>query len=96
MEDINLHFTGDFHAVSLAHNLLAALIDNHIHFGHQPALDTRRLLWKRVVDLNDRSLRNVTVGLGGVGNGTLARTDSTSSRRRRSWPSCAWPPPSPT
>jgi formate--tetrahydrofolate ligase len=69
MEDINLHFTGDFHAVSLAHNLLATLIDNHIHFGHQPALDTRRLLWKRVVDLNDRSLRNVTIGLGGVGNG---------------------------
>ena len=69
MEDINLHFTGDFHAVSLAHNLLAALIDNHIHYGHQPALDTRRLLWKRVVDLNDRSLRNVTIGLGGVGNG---------------------------
>jgi formate--tetrahydrofolate ligase len=69
MEDINLHFTGDFHAVSLAHNLLSALIDNHIHYSHQPALDTRRLLWKRVVDLNDRSLRNVTVGLGGVGNG---------------------------
>ena len=69
MEDINLHFTGDFHAISLAHNLLAALIDNHIHFGQQPALDTRRLLWKRVIDLNDRSLRNVTIGLGGVGNG---------------------------
>ena len=69
MEDINLHFTGDFHAVSLAHNLLATLIDNHIHFSQQPALDTRRLLWKRVIDLNDRSLRNVTIGLGGVGNG---------------------------
>jgi formate--tetrahydrofolate ligase len=69
MEDINLHFTGDFHAISLAHNLLSTLVDNHIHFSHQPALDTRRLLWKRVVDLNDRSLRNVTIGLGGVGNG---------------------------
>jgi formate--tetrahydrofolate ligase len=69
MEDINLHFTGDFHAVSLAHNLLATLIDNHIHFSQQPVLDTRRLLWKRVIDLNDRSLRQVTVGLGGTGNG---------------------------
>ena len=69
MEDINLHFTGDFHAISLAHNLLSTLVDNHIHFSHPPALDTRRLLWKRVVDLNDRSLRHVTIGLGGTGNG---------------------------
>jgi len=69
MEDINLHFTGDFHAVSLSHNLLAALIDNHVHYRSEPALDTRRMLWKRVIDLNDRSLRQVTVGLGGAGNG---------------------------
>jgi formate--tetrahydrofolate ligase len=68
-EDINLHFTGDFHAVSLAHNLLAALVDNHIHHRTAPMLDTRRLLWKRVIDLNDRSLRHITIGLGGAGNG---------------------------
>ena len=67
MEDINIHFTGDFHAVSLAHNLLAALIDNHIHFGSEPVLDTRRLLWRRVIDLNDRSLRHVTVGHDDIG-----------------------------
>lgn len=69
MEDINLHFTGDFHAVSIAHNLLAALIDNHIHHGNARALDARRLNWKRVVDLNDRALREIIVGLGGVTNG---------------------------
>jgi formate--tetrahydrofolate ligase len=69
MEDINLHFTGDFHAISLSHNLLAALIDNHVHHRSEPPLDTRRMLWKRVIDLNDRSLRRVTVGLGGAANG---------------------------
>jgi formate--tetrahydrofolate ligase len=69
MEDINLHFTGGFHAISLSHNLLAALIDNHTHFRADPPLDTRRMLWKRVIDLNDRALRQVTIGLGGVGNG---------------------------
>jgi formate--tetrahydrofolate ligase len=69
MEDINLHFTGDFHAVSIAHNLLAALIDNHIHHGNARGLDARRLNWKRVVDLNDRALREIIVGLGGVTNG---------------------------
>src|SRR5690606_7203713 len=65
MEDINLHFTGDFHAVSITHNLLAALIDNHIHFGNQLGLDVRRITWKRVVDMNDRSLRHIVAGLGG-------------------------------
>ncbi|MFQ5760072.1 MAG: formate--tetrahydrofolate ligase [Acidiferrobacterales bacterium] len=69
MEDINLHFTGDFHAISLAHNLLAALIDNHIHHGNALRLDNRRITWNRVVDLNDRGLRNIITGLGGVTNG---------------------------
>ncbi|MBR5999723.1 MAG: formate--tetrahydrofolate ligase [Oxalobacter sp.] len=69
MEDINLHFTGDISAVSLANNLLAALIDNHIHQGNELGIDERRIVWKRVVDMNDRSLRNITVGLGGPGNG---------------------------
>lgn len=65
MEDINLHFTGDFHAITTANNTLAALIDNHIHQGNELNIDTRRIVWKRVVDINDRSLRNVVVGLGG-------------------------------
>jgi formate--tetrahydrofolate ligase len=69
MEDINLHFTGDFHAVSLAHNLLASLIDNHIHQGNELNFDIRRVAWNRVVDLNDRSLRKIIVGLGGTANG---------------------------
>ena len=69
MEDINLHFTGDFHAVAAAHNLLSALIDNHIHHGNALGLDVRRITWKRVVDLNDRALRDITVGLGGPANG---------------------------
>ncbi|MBK7614284.1 MAG: formate--tetrahydrofolate ligase [Vitreoscilla sp.] len=69
MEDINLHFTGDFHAIGAAHNLLAALIDNHIHHGNALGLDLRRITWKRVVDLNDRALRDITVGLGGPANG---------------------------
>lgn len=69
MEDINLHFTGDFHAISLAHNLLAALIDNHIQQGNQQGFDDRRVTWKRVVDLNDRALRKIIVGLGGTING---------------------------
>jgi len=69
MEDINLHFTGDFNAVALAHNLLAALIDNHIHHGNALGLDVRRIAWRRVMDMNDRALREITVGLGGPGNG---------------------------
>ncbi len=69
MEDINLHFTGDFSAIALAHNLLAALIDNHIHHGNELGIDLRRVNWKRVVDMNDRALRDITVGLGGPGNG---------------------------
>ena len=68
MEDINLHFTGDFHALGLAHNLLAAMLDNHIHQGNRLDLDLRRVTWNRVVDLNDRALRRIVLGLGGVGN----------------------------
>jgi len=69
MEDINLHFTGDFPAIALANNLLSAMIDNHIHHGNELQLDLRRITWKRVVDMNDRALRDITVGLGGPGNG---------------------------
>lgn len=69
MEDINLHFTGDFHAIAAAHNLLAALVDNHIHHGNALRLDTRLIQWKRVVDMNDRALRKIVVGLGGTANG---------------------------
>ncbi len=71
MEDINLHFTGDFHAIGVAHNLLSALIDNHIHHGNELDIDPRRIQWKRVVDMNDRALRNIIVGMGGVANGYL-------------------------
>jgi formate--tetrahydrofolate ligase len=69
MEDINLHFTGDFAAIALANNLLAAAIDNHIHHGNELNIDVRRIQWKRVVDMNDRSLRDVTIALGGPANG---------------------------
>lgn len=68
MEDINLHFTGDFHALGLAHNLLAAMLDNHIHQGNRLDVDLRRVTWNRVVDLNDRALRRIVLGLGGAGN----------------------------
>jgi len=69
MEDINLHFTGDFNAIALANNLLSALIDNHIHHGNALGIDVRRITWKRVMDMNDRALRDITVSLGGPGNG---------------------------
>jgi formate--tetrahydrofolate ligase len=69
MEDINLHFTGDFNAIALANNLLAALVDNHIHQGNVLGIDVRRVSWKRVVDMNDRALRDTIVGLGGISNG---------------------------
>ncbi|WP_040637210.1 formate--tetrahydrofolate ligase [Mitsuokella sp. oral taxon 131] len=69
MEDINLHFTGDFHAITTAHNLLAACLDNHIHQGNALGIDVRRIVWKRVLDLNDRALRHVVVGLGGKAHG---------------------------
>ena len=69
MEDINLHFTGDFHAITSAHNLLSAMIDNHIYWGNKQEIDPRRVTWKRVLDMNDRALRNIVVSLGGVSNG---------------------------
>jgi len=69
MEDINLHFTGDFNAIALANNLLSAAIDNHVHHGNALNIDVRRITWKRVMDMNDRALRNITVGLGGPANG---------------------------
>ena len=69
MTDINLHFTGDFHAIGAAHNLLSALIDNHIHWENQLNIDPRRITWRRVVDMNDRALRDITSGLGGPANG---------------------------
>ncbi|MDO5289636.1 MAG: formate--tetrahydrofolate ligase [Pseudomonadota bacterium] len=69
MEDINLHFTGDFHAVAMAHNLLAAMIDNHVHHGNALDIDLRRVHWRRVMDMNDRALRQLTLGLGGPANG---------------------------
>ena len=69
MEDINLHFTGDFNAIGLANNLLSALLDNHIHHGNELGIDVRRIAWKRVLDMNDRALRDIVVSLGGPGNG---------------------------
>ncbi|HYD25758.1 MAG TPA: formate--tetrahydrofolate ligase [Croceibacterium sp.] len=69
MEDINLHFTGDFHAITSAHNLLSAMIDNHVYWGNAQNLDTRRITWRRVLDMNDRALRQVVTSLGGVSNG---------------------------
>ena len=71
MEDINLHFTGDFHAIGVAHNLLSALIDNHINHGNALDIDPRRIQWKRVIDMNDRALRKITIGQGGPANGYL-------------------------
>src|SRR5580692_10685138 len=69
MEDINLHFTGDFHAIGAAHNLLSALIDNHIYWGNALGIDGRRVAWRRAIDMNDRSLREIVSSLGGVANG---------------------------
>ncbi len=74
MEDINLHFTGDFHAITTAHNLLAAVLDNHIQQGNALDIDVRRVVWKRVLDLNDRALRNVVIGLGGKAHGVPRET----------------------
>src|SRR5680860_331639 len=69
MEDMNLHFTGDFHAITSAHNLLSAMIDNHIYWGNDLGIDARRVVWRRVMDMNDRALRQITASLGGVANG---------------------------
>jgi formate--tetrahydrofolate ligase len=74
MEDINLHFTGDFHAITTAHNLLAAILDNHLHHGNALGIDPRRITWRRVLDLNERALRNIVCGLGGKANGVPRET----------------------
>ncbi|MDV4167178.1 formate--tetrahydrofolate ligase [Rhodovulum sp. FJ3] len=74
MEDMNLHFTGDFHAITAAHNLLSAMIDNHIYWGNALNIDDRRIVWRRVMDMNDRALRDIVVGLGGVANGFSRQT----------------------
>jgi formate--tetrahydrofolate ligase len=74
MEDMNLHFTGDFHAITSAHNLLSAMIDNHIYWGNAQDIDQRRIVWRRVMDMNDRALRDVVVSLGGVANGFPRQT----------------------
>ncbi|WP_394239453.1 formate--tetrahydrofolate ligase [Niallia oryzisoli] len=74
MEDINLHFTGDFHAITSAHNLLAAMLDNHIHQGNALNINPKRVVWKRVLDMNDRALRNIIIGLGGTGDGFVRQS----------------------
>ena len=71
MEDLNLHFTGDFHAITTANNLLAALLDNHIQQGNALGIDTRQILWKRCLDMNDRALRNIVIGLGAKADGVV-------------------------
>ena len=91
MEDINLHFTGDFHAIGAANNLLAALLDNHIQQGNALGIDAKSITWKRCVDMNDRQLRFVVDGLGGRANGTPGRTALTSPWPRRLWRCCACP-----
>ncbi|MCX7727491.1 MAG: formate--tetrahydrofolate ligase, partial [Chitinispirillaceae bacterium] len=75
MEAINLHFTGDIHAVTTAHNLLAAVVDNHLHQKNEPLLNPRKIVWKRVIDMNDRSLRNIIIGVGGQGTNGVMRED---------------------
>ena len=74
MEEMNLHFTGDFHAITSAHNLLSAMIDNHIYWGNNLEIDQRRVSWRRVMDMNDRALRDIVISLGGVPNGYLRQT----------------------
>src|SRR6056297_1024497 len=76
MEDINLHFTGDMHAVSMAHNLLAAVVDNHLHQRSEPEIHPRKVDWKRVIDMNDRTLRSILVGLAGAGTNGVMREDA--------------------
>ena len=95
MDEINLHFTGDFHAITSAHNLLAAMIDNHMYWGNALALDQRRVGWRRVLDMNDRALRETVVGLGAA-TAFRARMVSTSPSPRRSWRRSALQPASRT
>ena len=95
MEDINLHFTGDFHAIGAANNLLAAMLDNHIQQGNELGIDVRRITWKRVVDMNDRQLRNIVCGLGGPKAGMPREDGSISRSHPRSWLFSALQLPSP-
>lgn len=88
MEDINLHFTGDMHAITTANNALSALLDNHIHQGNELNIDARRVIWKRVVDLNDRELRKVIVGLGGPIQVFQEKMGLISQLPAKSWLSC--------
>ena len=83
MEEINLHFTGDFHAITSANNLLAAMIDNSIYWGNPHGIDARRISWRRAMDMNDRALRSIVGGLGGSPTASRARTGSTSPSRPR-------------
>lgn len=90
MEDINLHFTGDMHAITAANNLLCAMLDNHMQQGNVLRIDQRRVMLKRVLDMNDRALRNIVIGLGGKVDGIPGATDSRSPLPPRLWQSCAW------
>ncbi len=96
MEDINLHFTGDFHAIGAANNLLAAMLDNHIQQGNALDIDPRSITWKRVVDMNDRQLRNIVDGLGGKANGMPREDGFDITVACEIMAISAWPPPSPT
>lgn len=86
MEDINLHFTGDFHAITAANNAIAAMIDNHLHQGNSLRIDPTRIVWHRCLDLNDRALRHVVVGLAAAPTVFQEKTISTSVWHRKSWP----------
>ena len=92
MEDINLHFVGDLYAIGKANNLLAALMDNHLPHGNALGIDPRRIQWSRVVDLNDRSLRDIFVGLGGMNHGMRGTMASILSSLPKLWLFCAWRP----
>ena len=86
MEVLNLHLTGDMHAVTAAHNLLSAMVDNHLYQGNELGLDQHNITWRRVLDVNDRALRNIVVGLGSARTGCRGRPVSTSPPPPRSWP----------
>ena len=90
MDEINLHFTGDIHAVTAAHNLLSALIENHIYQGNHLGIDPKQLLWKRVMDISDRQLRRIVVGLGGKSDGIVRESGLRSLWPLKSWPSFVW------
>ncbi len=94
MEDINLHFTGDFHAIGAANNLLAALLDNHIQQGNALGIDPKQIVWKRAVDMNDRQLRHIVDGLGGKAQGVPREDGFDITVASRSWPRSAWRPTS--